>query len=70
MLSHRSLQISMEGSFLSDVRESRSWLNPPRTEFLPNNIYNFSSYLTGNTLCLRYEVQTVNACSECRVLVC
>jgi hypothetical protein len=27
--------------------------NPLKTEFLLNNIYKFSSYLTGNILCLR-----------------
>jgi hypothetical protein len=30
-------------------------------EFLKPNIYKFSSYLTGNTLCLRYRDQPVNA---------
>jgi hypothetical protein len=32
-----------------------------KTEFLLNNIYKLSSYLTGNTLRLRYKAQPVNA---------
>jgi hypothetical protein len=32
-----------------------------KTEFLPNNIHRSSSYLTGNTLRLRYKAQAVNA---------
>jgi hypothetical protein len=32
-----------------------------RTNTLPNYIYEFSSYLTGNILRLLYEVQPVNA---------
>jgi hypothetical protein len=32
-----------------------------KTEFLLNTIYKFSSYLTGNTLRLRYKAQPVNA---------
>jgi hypothetical protein len=36
-------------------------LNPLRNEFLLNNIYKFSPYLTGNTLRLRYRDQSVNA---------
>jgi hypothetical protein len=35
--------------------------NPLKTEFLPNNIYKFSSYLAGNTLRLYYKAQPVNA---------
>jgi hypothetical protein len=35
-------------------------LNHLRAEFLLNNIYKFSSYLTGNTLRLRYKAQPVN----------
>jgi hypothetical protein len=35
--------------------------NPLKTEFLPNNIYKSSLYLTGNTLRLRYKAQPVNA---------
>jgi hypothetical protein len=35
-------------------------LNPLKTEFIHNYIYKFSSYLTGNTLHLRYKVQPVN----------
>jgi hypothetical protein len=31
------------------------------TEFIQNNIYKFSPYLTGNTLRLRYKAQPVNA---------
>jgi hypothetical protein len=31
------------------------------TNTLPNNIEEFSSYLTGNTLRLRYKAQPVNA---------
>jgi hypothetical protein len=38
-----------------------SLLNPLKTEFLLNNIYKFSSYLTGNILRLRYKAQLVNA---------
>jgi hypothetical protein len=34
---------------------------PLKTEFVLHNIYKFSPYLTGNTLCLRYEDQPVNA---------
>jgi hypothetical protein len=30
--------------------------NTFNTGFLLNNIYKFSSYLTGNTLCLRYKL--------------
>jgi hypothetical protein len=30
-------------------------INPLKTEFLPNNISNSSSYLTGNTLRLQYQ---------------
>jgi hypothetical protein len=36
-------------------------LNPLKTEFLLTNIYKSSSYLTGNTLRLRYKAQPVNA---------
>jgi hypothetical protein len=36
-------------------------LNPLQTEFLINNIQDFSSYLTGYTLRLRYKDQPVNA---------
>jgi hypothetical protein len=36
-------------------------LNPSKTEFLRNNIYKSSLYLTGNTLRLRYKAQPVNA---------
>jgi hypothetical protein len=32
-----------------------------RPQFLLNNIYKFSSYLTGNTLPLRYKAQPFNA---------
>jgi hypothetical protein len=32
-----------------------------KTEFLLINIYKFNSYLTGNTLRLRYKAQPVNA---------
>jgi hypothetical protein len=35
--------------------------NPLKTEFLLHNNYKFSSYLTGNTLCLRYKAEPVNA---------
>jgi hypothetical protein len=31
------------------------------TYSLPNNLYEFSSYLTGNTLRLRYKAQPVNS---------
>jgi hypothetical protein len=31
------------------------------TNTLPNNIYEFSPYLTGNTIRLRYKAQSVNA---------
>jgi hypothetical protein len=43
------------------------FLSPPTTRslsyvsFLLNNTYEFSSYLTGNTLCFRYKDQQVNA---------
>jgi hypothetical protein len=36
-------------------------VNPLKTEFLYNFIYKSSSYLTGNTLCLHYKAQLVNA---------
>jgi hypothetical protein len=36
-------------------------LNHLKTEFLLNNIYKSSSYLTGNTLRLYYKAQPVNA---------
>jgi hypothetical protein len=36
-------------------------LNPLKTEFLLNNIYKSSPYLTGNTLRLHYKAQPVNA---------
>jgi hypothetical protein len=36
-------------------------LNSLKTEYLLNNIYKFSSYLTGNTLRLHYKAQPVNA---------
>jgi hypothetical protein len=36
-------------------------LNPLKTEFLLNNIFKSSLYLTGNTLRLRYKAQLVNA---------
>jgi hypothetical protein len=35
-------------------------LDPLKTEFILNNIYNFGSHLTGNTY-LRYKEQPVNA---------
>jgi hypothetical protein len=35
-------------------------LNALKTEFLPNNIQEFSSYLTGNTLRLHYKAHPVN----------
>jgi hypothetical protein len=38
--------------------------NPLKTEFLLNSIYESSSYLTGNTLRLRYKDQPVNAVWE------
>jgi hypothetical protein len=41
--------------------EKLKWYNPLKTEFLLNNIWRFSSYITGNTLRLRYKAQTVNA---------
>jgi hypothetical protein len=34
---------------------------PLKTEFLLNNTYKFSPYLTGNTLRLHYKAQPVNA---------
>jgi hypothetical protein len=37
------------------------YLNPLNTEFVRNFIYEFSLYLTGNTLRLRYKAQPVNA---------
>jgi hypothetical protein len=36
-------------------------INPLKTEFLHNFIYKFISYLTVNTLRLRYRTQPVNA---------
>jgi hypothetical protein len=36
-------------------------INPLKTEFLNKFIYKLSSYLTGNTLHLRYKAQPVNA---------
>jgi hypothetical protein len=36
-------------------------LNTLKTEFLLNNTYKFSSYLTGNTLRLSYKAKPVNA---------
>jgi hypothetical protein len=44
--------------------------NPSRTQFILNNIYNLSSYFTGNTLRLRYEDQQVNAVYEMIALCC
>jgi hypothetical protein len=35
-------------------------LNPLKTEFLLNNIYKSSPYLTGNTLRLYYKAHPVN----------
>jgi hypothetical protein len=32
-----------------------NFINPSRTEFLQSNIYIYNSYLSGNTLCLRYR---------------
>jgi hypothetical protein len=39
-------------------------------EFLQNYIYKFSSYLTGNTLRLRYKAQPVNAIGETVSVYC
>jgi hypothetical protein len=39
----------------------RSHFNPLKTEFLPNNIYKSSSYLTGDISRLHYQAQPVNA---------
>jgi hypothetical protein len=36
-------------------------INHLKTEFLNKFILEFSSYLTGNMLCLRYKAQPVNA---------
>jgi hypothetical protein len=36
-------------------------INPLKTGFLLNNIWEFSSYLTGNVLRRRYKAQPVNA---------
>jgi hypothetical protein len=36
-------------------------LDPLKTEFVLNNIYEFSSYLTGNKLCLYYKGQPFTA---------
>jgi hypothetical protein len=44
--------------FQPDIRIT---ISPLKTEFLLNNIYKFSSYLTENTLRLRYKDQTLNA---------
>jgi hypothetical protein len=38
-----------------------SLINPLKAKWIINNIKVFSSYLTGNTLRLRYEAQPVNA---------
>jgi hypothetical protein len=45
-----------DGEFLN------TWttINPLKTEFLINNTYKFSPYLTGNTLRHRYKDQPVN----------
>jgi hypothetical protein len=40
--------------------ETKIWINPLKTEFLPNNIYESSSYHTRNILRLRYKAQPVN----------
>jgi hypothetical protein len=39
----------------------RTQFKPSKTELLPNNTLEFSSYLTGNALRLRYEGQQVCA---------
>jgi hypothetical protein len=44
-----------------DIKPFLLLLHPLKTEFLINNIYKFSSYLTGKTLRLRYKAQAVNA---------
>jgi hypothetical protein len=43
---------------------------PLKTEFHLNNIYKFSSYLTGNTLRLHYKAQPVNAVRETIAVYC
>jgi hypothetical protein len=43
------------------ILDIRNLIVTSNTEFLLKNIYNFSSYLTGNTLRLRYKDQPVNA---------
>jgi hypothetical protein len=49
-------------------------INPLNTEFLLNDIYKLRSYLTGNTLHLRFKDKLVNSVytpwTECRTLVC
>jgi hypothetical protein len=60
--------LGLEGFFKSNVLNYRNnyqlshgRFNPLKTEFLNKFIYKFSPYLTGNTLCLRYKAQPVNA---------
>jgi hypothetical protein len=55
-------------SFISHVRRNTNWslghlvphFNPLLTEFLLYNIYEFSSYLTGNILLLHCKDQPIN----------
>jgi hypothetical protein len=47
--------------YSSPIRLHGMLLNPLQTEFLLNNIQEFSSYLTGNTLPLRYKDRPANA---------
>jgi hypothetical protein len=39
----------------------KTYLNPLKTKYVLSSIWEFSSYLTGNTLRLNYKVQPVNA---------
>jgi hypothetical protein len=55
----------MAGFGISSIEPSgsavRELVNPVKTGFLLNNICKSSPYRTGNTLCLRYKAQLVNA---------
>jgi hypothetical protein len=41
--------------------DTERYINPLKTEFLLNDVYKSSPYLTGKTLRLRYKAQPVNA---------
>jgi hypothetical protein len=50
MLAYKTLSLKVDQLF-----------NILKAELLLNSISDFSSYLAGNTLCLRYKAQSVNA---------